>query len=138
MPELVVRPQKIKVFGRPEGGYFTGSKFSMGENSYVNRRCLVDCAHEAVEIGNNVGIAYNVSIYTTNHNMQNPNKRTGDVIGQPVKINDGAWIGANAVICPGVTIGKGCVIAAGSVVTHSCEDNSIYGGNPARKIRNLN
>ena len=49
----------------------------------------------------------------------------------------GTWIGANAIVLPGVRIGEGCVIAAGSVVVNDCEDNSLYAGVPARFIRKL-
>lgn len=53
----------------------------------------------------------------------------------PVKIADNCWIGAGAVICPGVTIGENSVIGAGSVVTHDIPANSVAAGNPCRVIR---
>ena len=56
---------------------------------------------------------------------------------KPVHIGDGSWIGANCTILPGITIGKGCVVAAGAVVVKDCEDNCMYGGNPAKLIRQL-
>lgn len=119
------------------GCFFSGKNFEMGNGSYLNRNCLIDCAHGKVSIGNNVGIAFDVSIYTTQHDYGNPEKRTGAVRGDDVIIGDGVWIGGGATICPGVHIGNGCVIAAGSVVVGDCEPNCIYGGNPARLIKKL-
>ena len=119
------------------GCYFSGSKFTMGDGSYLNRNCLMDCAHGSIEIGNNVGIAFNVSIYTTNHKSDNAEKRTGTVYGKNVTIGNGCWIGGSATICPGVNVGSGCIIAAGSVVVQDCEPNCIYGGNPAQLIKRI-
>lgn len=53
----------------------------------------------------------------------------------PIIIEDNVWIGENVCILPNVHIGKNAVIGAGSVVTHDVEANSVYAGNPARKIR---
>lgn len=55
----------------------------------------------------------------------------------PIRIEDGCWIGANVTILPGVTIKAGTVIAAGAVVIHDCDENALYGGVPAKKIRDL-
>lgn len=55
----------------------------------------------------------------------------------PITINDDVWIGANAVIAAGVTIGKHCVIGAGSVVTKDVPDYSVAVGNPAKVIKTL-
>ena len=54
---------------------------------------------------------------------------------KPIIVGDGCWIGANSLIMPGVTIGNGVVIAAGSVVTKDCESDCLYGGVPAKKIK---
>ena len=56
---------------------------------------------------------------------------------QPVVIGDDVWIGANAVILPGVTIGRHCVVAAGAVVTKDVPDNTVVGGVPAKIIKKL-
>ena len=55
----------------------------------------------------------------------------------PVKIGNNCWIGANAVICPGVTIGDNSVIGAGSVVIHDVPANTVAAGNPCRIIREI-
>jgi acetyltransferase-like isoleucine patch superfamily enzyme len=78
-----------------------------------------------------------VMIYTSNH-VWNPGLRTYFRQGEelaPVKIEDDAWIGARAIILPGVVIGKGCTVAAGAVVTHSTEAYSVVAGIPAVEIR---
>lgn len=119
------------------GCFLSGNKFILGEHSYVNRNCSFDCNNASIKIGNYVGIAFDVRMYTTNHDYSCSKKRTGVVTGNEIIIRDGAWIGGGVIICPGVTIGYGCVVAAGSVVIHDCLDNCLYAGNPARKIKEL-
>lgn len=55
----------------------------------------------------------------------------------PIAVGDGVWIGARSVILPGATIGDGAVIAAGAVVTGNVEPNALYGGVPAKRIKDL-
>lgn len=119
------------------GGYFSGGHLVLGSGSYINRNCIIDCEHAEVCIGEKVGIACSVSIYTTSHDYSDKQKRTGNVIGKSVIIEDGVWISGNVVICPGVKIEKGCVIAAGSVVSKNCYADGLYAGNPAKRIKNL-
>ena len=52
-----------------------------------------------------------------------------------IMIEDDVWIGARAIILPGVKIGKGCIIGAGAVVTKSSDDYSVIGGNPAKLLK---
>jgi len=59
------------------------------------------------------------------------------VIDDPVVIKDGAWLGANVTVMPGVTIGRGALVGAGAVVTHDVLDNTCVVGVPARAIRQL-
>ncbi len=63
--------------------------------------------------------------------------RAGKTIYGSIKIGNGCWVGANAIILPGVTIGDGVVIGAGSVVTKNCDSDCLYAGIPARKIKSL-
>lgn len=53
----------------------------------------------------------------------------------PIVIEDGAWVGARAVVCPGVTVHGNAVLSVGSVATRDLEENAIYQGVPAQKIR---
>ena len=118
-----------------KGCYISGNNLVLEKGSYINRNCVIDCAHAPVVIGENVGIGFNCSFLTTNHNYSNPLKRTGKVDGKKIEIKAGAWIGGGTIICPGVTIGNGCIVAAGSVVVKDCKSNCVYGGNPARFIK---
>jgi acetyltransferase-like isoleucine patch superfamily enzyme len=90
-----------------------------------------------VNLGNKVMIAQNVAISGLNHTFTDV---TVSIKEQPVSVKkitiaDETWIGANATIVAGVTIGKHSVIAAGSVVTKSVPDYSVVAGNPARIIK---
>jgi len=93
-----------------------------------------------VTIGNNVMFAQNIVISGLNHNYQDitqPISLQGVTVSQII-IEDECWIGANAVITAGVTIGKHSVVAGGSVVTKSIPPYSVAVGNPARVIKQYN
>lgn len=117
--------------------YVSGKNITIGNHSYLNKECIIDACHGRISIGNNVGVAYRCQLLTTNHDYSDGNKRTGKVSGADIVIEDGCWIGAGAIILPGVTVKNGGVVAAGSVVTKDCEENCLYAGNPARKIKEL-
>lgn len=57
---------------------------------------------------------------------------------KPIHISQGAWVGAKAIILPGVTIGKHAIVGAGAVVIKDVNDSDVVGGNPARVIKNNN
>jgi len=86
-----------------------------------------------VTIGSHVNLAQGITVTALNHNFRDSSKRIDEqgVSTSPVTIKDDVWIGANAVILPGVTIGSHCVVAAGAVVTKDIPDNSIAIGVPA-------
>ena len=92
-----------------------------------------------VHIGSQVNLAQGVVISGLNHNYQNTNKPISEqgVYTSLITISDDVYIGANAIIAAGVTIGKHCVIGAGSVVTKNIPDYSVAVGNPAKVIKNL-
>ncbi len=91
-------------------------------------------------IGNHVNLAQGITITALNHNFEDASKRIDEqgISTKPVVIGDDVWIGANAVILPGVTIGSHCVVAAGAVVTKDVPDNCVVGGIPAKVIKSLN
>ena len=113
-----------------------GFNIEVGDNFFANYNFTVlDVAK--VKIGDNVFIAPNVSIYTAGHPLHPEARNSMYEYGIAVTIGDSCWIGGNAVICPGVTIGSGVVIGAGSVVTKDIPDNCLAAGNPCRVIREI-
>jgi len=92
-----------------------------------------------VEIGNHVNLAQGITVTALNHNFSDTNKRIDEqgVSTNPVTIEDDVWVGANAVILPGVTIGEHCVIAAGAVVTKDVPPHSLVAGVPAKVIKQI-
>lgn len=112
----------------------SGSNISIGNNSGIGARCSLNDSTR-ISIGNNVLMGPEVIFYTTNHKID----RNKLIINQgfefgDIKIEDDVWIGARAIILPGVTVGKGAVIGAGAVVTKNVDDYTIVGGIPAKKI----
>ena len=92
-----------------------------------------------VEIGNHVNLAQGITVTALNHNFSDTNKRIDEqgVSTNPVTIEDDVWVGANAVILPGVTIGEHCVVAAGAVVTKDVPPHSLVAGVPAKVIKQI-
>ena len=92
-----------------------------------------------VEIGSHVNLAQGITVTALNHNFDDTEKRIDEqgVSTNPVTIEDDVWIGANAVILPGVTIGNHCVVAAGAVVTKDVPPHSLVAGVPAKVIKNI-
>ena len=92
-----------------------------------------------VKIGNHVNLAQGITVTALNHNFTDSNKRIDEqgISTNAVSIEDDVWIGANAVILPGVTIGNHCVVAAGAVVTKDVPPHSLVAGVPAKVIKQI-
>lgn len=92
-----------------------------------------------VTIGNHVNLAQGIIVTALNHNFEDTNKRIDEqgISTNPVTIEDDIWIGANAVILPGVTIGHHSVVAAGAVVTKNVPPHSLVAGVPAKIIKQI-
>lgn len=92
-----------------------------------------------VTIGSHVNLAQGITITALNHNFDNPEKRIDEqgVSTTPVFLGDDIWIGANAVVLPGVSIGNHSVVAAGAVVTKDVPPHSLVAGVPAKIIRQI-
>jgi maltose O-acetyltransferase len=116
--------------------WFGSRDISIGSGTFINYRCVFNTAG-GITIGNNVDIAMDVSFVTSSHELGGPERRAGAPRSAPIRVGDGVWVGARAVILPGVTLGAGSVIAAGAVVVHDCDPNTLYGGAPAKRIRAL-
>ena len=111
-----------------------GKHISIGKNVFINFDCTF-LALGGITIEDDVLIGPKVSFITESHPLD-PEQRKG-LIGKPIHIKKNAWIGANATILPGVTIGENAVVAAGAVVSKDVPDNTIVGGIPAKFIKNV-
>jgi acetyltransferase-like isoleucine patch superfamily enzyme len=109
---------------------------TIGDYSRIGIHCTVI---GPVCIGHHVNLAQGITVTALNHNFNDTNRRIDEqgITTKPVVIGDDVWIGANAVILPGVSIGSHAVIAAGAVVTSDVEDYTVVGGVPAKVIKKL-
>jgi maltose O-acetyltransferase len=113
-----------------------GYQIHIGARTFVNYGAvMLDVAE--IRIGDEVQIATNVQLLTATHPLDATVRRQGGEYGKPITIEDGAWLGGGAIICPGVTVGENAVVGAGSVVTRDIPANVLAVGNPCRVIREL-
>ena len=89
-----------------------------------------------ITIGNGSLIGMNVTIATLNHGLSLEIRNT--TYPSPVVIGENVWIGSNATILPGVTIGDNSVVAAGAVVTKVVPENTVVAGVPAKVVKKIN
>ena len=122
-----------------------GVHTKIGKNFFANFNFTVQDDGEVI-IGDDCNFGPNVTIVTPVHPMLPEERRAlyapdGSPAhlcwAKPVRIGSDCWLGANVVVCPGVTIGKGCVIGAGAVVTRDIPPHSFAAGNPCRVIREI-
>jgi maltose O-acetyltransferase len=111
-----------------------GFNIHIGADSFLNFNCVI-LDTVAVTIGDRVQIGSAVQILAADHPLDPEARRTGVESGRPVVIEDDVWIGAGAILVPGVTIGTGSVIGAGSVVTRDIPAGVVAVGNPCRVLR---
>lgn len=109
-----------------------GKNIHLGENVFINSSCHFQ-DQGGIYIGNNVLIGHQVTLATLNH-MHSPKDR-GSMIPKAIHIGNDVWIGSNATVLPGVTIGNGAIVAAGAVVSKDVAPNTIVGGVPAKFIK---
>lgn len=132
-------------------------RFSLGKNSVIESFSCINNAvgdvligdytrigmHNTVigpvTIGNHVNLAQGITITALNHNFTDKEKRIDEqgISTSAVNIGDDIWIGANAVILPGVTIGHHAVIAAGAVVNKDVPAHTLVAGVPAKVIKEI-
>ncbi|MBR0030808.1 MAG: sugar O-acetyltransferase [Treponema sp.] len=105
---------------------------TLGENVFINHG-LTCMASGGVTIEDGVMIGPEAALITANHDFTDLNR----LQFKPIVIKRGAWVGARAIILPGITVEEGAVVASGAVVTHDVPPKTIVGGNPARFIKNV-
>ncbi len=113
-----------------------GSTVSIGEGTYINSG-LVLIDDYKITIGKGVLFGTGVTLCTTGHPIDPEKRAEGGMYSFPITIGDGAWIGAGAIVLPGVTIGKYAVVGAGSVVTKDIPDYMVAVGNPCKPLRRI-
>lgn len=115
--------------------FYTGWEIEIGDDSSLGVNCMVPYN---LKVGKDVMMGPFVVIIGENHQYSRrdiPMRLQGYKNFPPVRIEDDVWIGAGAIILPGITVGRGAIIGAGSVVTKDIPPYAICGGNPARIIR---
>lgn len=113
----------------------TGVRFhevKIGKNVIVMNGCLMMAAG-GITIGDETQIAANVQLISNNHDLEDRNVITC----KPINIGKRVWVGAGAIILPGVAIGDNSVVGAGSVVTKDVPADTIVAGNPAKFIKKI-
>lgn len=115
---IVLNAEKIKI------GRGVARSFAVSGHCYVQ-------GYNGIEIGDDAFFAPGVKILSANHNKRDFNLEKAP----PIQIGTHCWIGANAVILAGVTLGNNVIVGAGAVVTKSFPDNCVIGGVPARVIK---
>jgi len=118
------------------GGYIYGSQLHIGRRSFVNRGCYFDLT-APVHLGDEVEVGHGVTFITASHGIGPATRRAGSVTGKPIRVGNGAWIGAGATLLPGIEIGRGAVVAAGALVNTNVPEDALVAGVPARQLRQL-
>lgn len=103
----------------------------VGDYSWIGEEVWIDNL-VPVKIGANCCISQGAMLLTGNHNYKKP---TFDLITGSIVLADGVWVGAKAVVCPGVKMGTHAVLTVSSVATKECMDYEIYQGNPAISVK---
>jgi acetyltransferase-like isoleucine patch superfamily enzyme len=111
-----------------------GKNITVGKRVFINSGCKFQ-DQGGITIGDDCLIGHNALLATLNHDLS-PSRRS-DMHPSPIVLGRNVWIGANATILPGVTIGNNAVIGASSLVTKDVPENTIAVGSPARVIRTL-
>ncbi|MHA6667344.1 acyltransferase [Homoserinimonas sp. A447] len=117
------------------GCVFGSRLIEISFGAFVNEGVIFD-GNDLVKIGR-AAIGPGTRFITSTHEIGPADFRAGILRTGPITVEDGAWIGAGAILLPGVNIGRGSIVAAGSVVTRDVPAHSLHGGIPARLLRQL-
>lgn len=136
-----VRRLLSHLFGRPVDPtlrvfppFYTdfGKNIHVGKEVFINACCHFQ-DHGGVYLGDRCQIGHNVVFATLNHFLDPARRQL--TYPAPIVLEENVWVGSQATILQGVTIGRNAVVAAGAVVTHDVPANTVVGGVPARIIR---
>jgi maltose O-acetyltransferase len=131
----------VQLLGRIGDGSFIqppfacdyGSNISIGDRVFINfNTVILDCAQ--VTIGDGAQIASAVQLLAADHPRDAQARRDLRELARPVSIGSNVWLGAGAIVLPGVSVGDDSVIGAGSVVTRDVPPGATVVGNPARPM----
>lgn len=125
-------PDSLRVF--PPFYTDFGKNIQVGENVFINACCHFQ-DHGGVTLGDGCQIGHNVVFATLNHGLS-PEGRP-HTYPAPIVLGRNVWVGSNATILQGVTIGDNAIVGAGAVVTKDVPANTIVGGVPARFIKRI-
>ena len=113
-----------------------GIRITIGAGTFVNYDCvMLDAA--PIEIGAACQLAPRVQLLTATHPIDPEPRRLGWEYAKPITIGDNVWLGAGAIVCPGVTIGSDTVVGAGAVVTRDLPSGVVAFGTPAKAQRSI-
>lgn len=140
MPFMAPKKILLKLFGakigkgviiKPHISIKYPWKLEIGDHSWIGEGVWIDNL-DTVKIGSHVCISQGALILCGNHNYS---LQTFDLMVKPIHIENGAWIGAKATVCQGVTVKEHAVLSVGSVASANLEPFGIYRGNPAVKVK---
>lgn len=117
---------------RPIGG---AKNIEIGTGSFLNTDCSFGCPVATITIGERVQVGPGVSFETVNHHLVYRTEVGRGSVHESIVVEDEVWIGAGAIITPGVRVCRGAVVMAGAVVTKDVESNTAVGGVPARVVK---
>ena len=106
-------------------------RLTVGDHCWIGQECWIDNIAE-VYLAEDVCLSQASYLCTGSHDHRRPEF---DLIARPIHVGAGGWVGARAVLLPGVTVGRGSVVGAGAVVAANVEDGDVVAGNPAVPIR---
>ena len=117
-----------------ERSWFQSPNITIGNGTGISAECWFEGSGR-IDIGANCLVGPQTMFITSIHAIDSEGAISRFSEPRDVRIDAGSWIGARAMIMPGVHVGAGVVVAAGSVVTKDCEPGGTYAGIPARRIR---
>ena len=140
LPSSGVRVRLLRLFGASVGNGVVIKpgvrvkypwRLQVGDHTWIGEDCWIDNLAD-VRIGSNACLSQAAYLCTGNHDWTDPSFA---LLPKSIVIEDGAWVGARALVCPGVTVQEGAVLAAGGVANRTIPAYEIHAGNPAVFLR---